>query len=167
MQTPDPHTVVIRLKHAHPALLLSMSPALMPILPKHVYGDGQDILTHPANLKPVGSGPFRFVEYVRGQFIRLERFDKFFIPNRPMLDSLVIRIVTDPTIMVLGLERQEVHMAPLLSGSRNIARAQKPAEHGGDGPGLRRHRPDQLAGVQLRAQAVRRPERCGRRSPTP
>ncbi len=125
VDTPDPHTVVIKLKHPHPALLLSMSPALMPILPKHVYGDGQDILTHPANLKPIGSGPFRFVEYVRGQSIRLERFDKFFIPNRPMLDSIVISIVTDPTVMVLGLERQEVHMAPLLSGTRNIDRAQK------------------------------------------
>jgi peptide/nickel transport system substrate-binding protein len=76
VETPDPHTVVIKLKHPHPALLLSMSPALMPILPKHVYGDCQDILTHPANLKPVGSGPFHFAEYVRSQFIRLERFDR-------------------------------------------------------------------------------------------
>ena len=125
VDTPDPHTVVIRLKHPHPALLLSMSPALMPILPKHIYGDGQDIMTHPANLKPIGSGPFRFVEYVRGQYIRLERFDRFFLPNRPMLDSIVIRIVTDPTIMVLGLERQEVHLVPLLAGTRNIDRAQR------------------------------------------
>ena len=52
VETPDAHTVVIRLSRPHPALLLAMSPGLMPILPKHVYGDGQDIKTHPANLKP-------------------------------------------------------------------------------------------------------------------
>ncbi len=125
VETPDPHTAVIRLKHPHPALLLAMSPALMPILPKHVYGDGQDILTHPANLKPVGCGPFRFVEYARGQFIRLERFDKFFMPKPPALDAVVIRIIADPTVMVLALERGEVHMAPLLAGVRNIDRAQR------------------------------------------
>ena len=125
VETPDAHTAIIRLSHPHPALLLAMSPALMPILPKHIYGDGQDILTHPANLKPVGCGPFRFVEYQRGQFIRLEKFDRFFIPGRPALDQLTIRIVPDPTVMVLGLERGEVHIAPLLSGARNIERAQR------------------------------------------
>ena len=59
VETPDPKTAVIKLAHPHPALLLAMSPALMPILPKHVYGDGQDVKTHPANLKPVGSGPLQ------------------------------------------------------------------------------------------------------------
>ena len=38
VETPDPFTAVIRLSHPNPALLLAMSPALMPILPKHVYG---------------------------------------------------------------------------------------------------------------------------------
>ncbi|MFZ1240695.1 MAG: ABC transporter substrate-binding protein, partial [Anaerolineae bacterium] len=44
VDTPDPLTAVIRLSRPHPAILLAMSPALLPILPKHIYGDGRDIL---------------------------------------------------------------------------------------------------------------------------
>ncbi len=65
VDTPDPFTAVIRLSQPHPAILLSMSPALLPILPKHIYGDGQDIKTHPANLQPVGSGPFKLERMFR------------------------------------------------------------------------------------------------------
>ena len=79
VDTPDPHTAVIRLSRPHPAILLSMSPALLPILPKHIYGDGRDIKTHPANLQPVGSGPFKLAKYVAGKYLVLKRNERFFI----------------------------------------------------------------------------------------
>jgi peptide/nickel transport system substrate-binding protein len=125
VETPDKNTVVIRLSQPHPALLLAMSPALMPILPKHVYGDGQDIASHPANLKPVGSGPYRFVEYRQGEHIVLERFDDFFIEGRPHLDRIVIRIIPDPNSLVIAAQRKEIQMLPFLSGIRDIERLQK------------------------------------------
>ena len=40
VDTPDPHTAIVRMNTPHPAIVLAMSPALCPILPKHVYGDG-------------------------------------------------------------------------------------------------------------------------------
>ena len=40
--TPDANTAVINLSKPHPALLLAMSSQLLPIIPEHVYGDGQD-----------------------------------------------------------------------------------------------------------------------------
>ncbi|MEE7493691.1 ABC transporter substrate-binding protein [Methylobacterium oryzae] len=125
VETPDAHTVIIRLARPHPALLLAMSPGLMPILPKHVYGDGQDIKTHPANLKPVGSGPFKFVEYKQGESIQLERFDRFFIPGRPRLARLVYRILPDQNSLVIATERREIGMLPFLSSVRDIERLAK------------------------------------------
>ena len=125
VETPDAHTVVIRLSRPHPALLLAMSPGLMPILPKHVYGDGQDIKNHPANLKPIGSGPFKFVEYKQGESIQLERFDKFFIAGRPKLARLVYRILPDQNSLVIATERGEIGMLPFLSSVRDIERLSK------------------------------------------
>jgi peptide/nickel transport system substrate-binding protein len=88
VETPDPRTAVIRLNKPHPAILLAMSSVLLPILPKHIYGDGRDIKTHPANMAPVGSGPFKFVEFIPEKHILLERYDKFFIKDRPYLDKI-------------------------------------------------------------------------------
>lgn len=125
VETPDPHTVVIRLSQPHPALLLSMSPALMPILPKHVYGDGQDVKNHPANLKPIGSGPYKLVEYKQGEHITLDKFDRFFIPDRPKLERIVYRIIPDPTNLVLTAERGEIDIIPFMNGVRDIERLSK------------------------------------------
>ncbi|GAC1334136.1 MAG: ABC transporter substrate-binding protein [Beijerinckiaceae bacterium] len=125
VETPDAHTVIIRLSQPHPALLLAMSPALMPILPKHIYGDGQDVKSHPANLKPIGCGPYRFVEYKQGETITLEKFDKFFIAGRPKLDRIVFRLIPDPTSLVLAAERGEVSVLPFIYGTRNIERLTK------------------------------------------
>lgn len=110
VETPDPQIAVIRLSQPHPAILLAMSSTLLPILPQHVYGDGQDIRTHPANLAPVGSGPYQFVEYVSGQHILLKRYEQFFIPHRPRLDTLRFKLfeIFDP----LSLSGGEVHIIP-------------------------------------------------------
>lgn len=49
IETPDAHTAIIKLSKPHPALLLALSPALAPALPKHIYGDGQDPKSLQAN----------------------------------------------------------------------------------------------------------------------
>jgi peptide/nickel transport system substrate-binding protein len=115
VETPDPLTAVLRLSRPHPALLLSMSPALLPILPKHVYGDGQDLATHPANLEPIGSGPFRLVEYVPDDSIVLERYDDFFVPGRPYLDGIVIRLETNPDAQAIDMQREEAHLLAIFT----------------------------------------------------
>jgi peptide/nickel transport system substrate-binding protein len=108
VDTPDPLTAVIRLKHPHPALLTVLASPMTPILPKHVYGDGQDIKTHPANLKPVGSGPFKFVSITDSEIV-LEKFPGFFLPGRPYLDKLIFKM-TERLVIPIGLETGSVHL---------------------------------------------------------
>ena len=125
IETPDPLTAIIKLGQPHPALLLAMSPALAPILPKHVYGDGQDIKSHPANAAPVGSGPFMLEEFTAGEAIVLKKNPNFFIEGRPKLDEIIIRIIKDPSALLIAMENGEADIYPFMAGAQEINRLGK------------------------------------------
>jgi len=125
IETPDPLTAVIKLSQPHPALLLAMSPALAPILPKHIYGDGQDIKSHPANSAPVGSGPFMLEEFTAGEAIVLRKNPNFFIEGRPKLDEIIIRIIKDPSALLIAMENGEADIYPFMAGAQEINRLSK------------------------------------------
>ena len=127
VETPDTHTAVIRLSRPHPAIMLALSGPLCPIIPKHVFGDGQNIRSHPANAAPIGSGPFRFVSWEPGGDIVLERFDDFFIEGRPYLDGIVIRRIRDSSAIVIAMKNGDADMYPFVGESREI-RALEEAE---------------------------------------
>lgn len=123
VETPDDHTAILKLSQPHPALLLAMSSQLMPIIPKHIYGDGQDPKSHPRNGQDVvGSGPFKFVEFTADQQVILERNDDFFIEGRPYLDRIVYRIIKDASARAIGMENGELHMTTFENTVRNIKR---------------------------------------------
>ena len=121
----DRHTAVVRLSEPHPALLLAMTTSLCPILPKHVYGDGAPLPTHPRNVtNVVGSGPFRVAEFRPGESLALERHAGFFGKGTPRLDRLITRFFKDPATMPLALDRGEIDYAVALD-IRDIERLRK------------------------------------------
>ncbi|MGH7071686.1 MAG: ABC transporter substrate-binding protein, partial [Acetobacteraceae bacterium] len=125
VETPDPHTVVVRLSRPQPAFMICMSPLLLPILPQHVFDKGP-IETNPANLKPIGSGPFKFVDYVVDDHITLERYGGYFRKGRPHLDRVIFKIMKDSVSDVFALQRGDIQyfpFAPILV--RDIARLEK------------------------------------------
>jgi len=130
VDTPDAHTVVINLSQPHPAILLAMSSALLPILPKHIYDfdmeaeDCTEIRENPLSNAPIGSGPFKFVEFVAGESITLERFDDFFL-GAPYLDGMIFKIFRDSNAQILSLQRGEIHMIPFMTNTRDIDRLTK------------------------------------------
>ncbi len=129
VDTPDDHTAVINLSQPHPAILIAMSPGLLPIIPEHIFNDGQDMPTHPRNTEDfVGSGPFRLVEYEAGTVIRMERFDDFFLEGTPCLDEIVMEITPDPAAIVLGLENGTTHLSATLGPTANVLRLQDNAD---------------------------------------
>ena len=96
----------------------------MPILPKHIYGEG-NIQENPANLKPVGAGPFKLVEYKQGEYYKLEKNEDFFLEGRPYLDEIYVQTFPDSNSMVLAAERGDVDMITFVSSPRDLKRLAK------------------------------------------
>jgi peptide/nickel transport system substrate-binding protein len=108
IEAPDDATVVITLEQPYAPLLGLLSVFDAPVLPRHVY-EGTDVLTNPANQQPIGSGPFRFVEWVRGERVVLERYDDYFL-EPALLDRLVYRIVPQDVARAVALEVGEADL---------------------------------------------------------
>lgn len=111
VQTPDKYTAVFILKHPSLVVLSSLNGNEGQILPRHLY-EGTEIEKNPYNVKPVGTGPFKFVEWKKGQYIALERNPDYWEQGKPYLDKLVFRVIPDAASRAAALESDQVQYAP-------------------------------------------------------
>ncbi|RLB06894.1 MAG: peptide-binding protein [Deltaproteobacteria bacterium] len=72
------------------------------VLPKHLL-EGQDITTSRLTRHPIGTGPYRFKQWVTGEKIVLESNHEYF-EGRPYIDGYIYRIIPDPATMFLELK---------------------------------------------------------------
>ena len=63
------------------------------IIPKHLFEPYKGVNSReaPANLKPVGTGPYRFVDFKPGDLVKGERNTSYHVPNRPHFDTIEIK----------------------------------------------------------------------------
>jgi peptide/nickel transport system substrate-binding protein len=63
------------------------------VIPKHLFETykGANSREAPANLKPIGTGPYRFVDFKPGDLIKGERNPAYYLPNRPYFDTIEMK----------------------------------------------------------------------------
>ena len=64
-----------------------------PLIPKHLFADytGTKSREAPANLKPVGTGPYRFLDFKPGDMLRGELNADYHMANRPHFDFIEMK----------------------------------------------------------------------------
>jgi peptide/nickel transport system substrate-binding protein len=63
------------------------------IIPKHLFEPykGANSRDAPANLKPMGTGPYRFVDFKPGDLVKGDRNPSYHEPNRPYFDTIEMK----------------------------------------------------------------------------
>jgi oligopeptide transport system substrate-binding protein len=104
LTAPDDKTVVIQLNRPDATFLHVLALNFAFVVPK------EEVEKAGANfgIAPVGTGAFKFAEWVPGQRLVLERFADYYQAGVPYLDKLTFEFGQDPTVAVLRLQKGEV-----------------------------------------------------------
>lgn len=104
---PDPLTAVFHLKKPFAPLLAALAerPGFI-VSPAAAKKYGADFGRHP-----VGTGGFRFVEWVPDDHLTVERFPGYWEPGKPYLDGALLRVIPDPAVRLTMARTGEVDIA--------------------------------------------------------
>ena len=95
--------VTFHLKRPQPAFIALLASGFSPVYPCHV----------PAaqmRQKPIGTGPFKFVEFKPNESIKVVKNPDYWKPNRPLLDGIEYTIIKNQSTGVLTFVSGQVDM---------------------------------------------------------
>jgi peptide/nickel transport system substrate-binding protein len=89
------YEVTFHLKRPQPAFLMLIANGFAPIYPCHV--PAAQMRQHP-----IGTGPFKFVEFKPNEYIKVTRNPDYWKPDRPYLDGIEYTVIRNPATAVLS-----------------------------------------------------------------
>lgn len=106
VEAKDASTIEIQLKQNSSSFLTALTSAVIP----KGYED--------SNKNPIGTGPFKFKEYLPGQRLVVEKFPDYYVKDVPSLDKVEFRIISDAEAGLLALKSGEVDVFPRIGTER-------------------------------------------------
>jgi len=113
IETPDDRTVIIRLSEPSGNFL-------------YYLGWGDAVIVAPESAEtnqtqPVGTGPFRFADWVRGDRVELTAYEDYWDAENIHLDKVTFRFINDAQAQVAALRAGDVHAFPNLGAPELFA----------------------------------------------
>ncbi len=100
IETPDDDTLIITLEEVDALFIAHMAEGDAVMLPMQGYED--------AKSNPIGTGPFKFVEWVRGDRVEMMRYDEYWNPELPYLDKVVFKFIGDASAQIAALKAGDI-----------------------------------------------------------
>ena len=109
VDTPDPHTVVLRLHEPFAPFLSQVfcNGAFGEIVPEHVLAGSRDFDRDPFNVHPIGSGPYRLARWDRGSSIVLQANPAYF-GGAPHVREIDIQILPNENTQLVAVQSHQV-----------------------------------------------------------
>jgi peptide/nickel transport system substrate-binding protein len=122
----DKNTVQVDLKEPNAAIFSNLNLA---ILSKKQFESTpvKDFDKNPTTMKPMGTGPYKFVEYVKGQYVKLVRNENWYLSQAnggaPFIQDLLFKVIPESATAEAALENGEVDV--LTPDPKDVSRLEK------------------------------------------
>lgn len=128
---PDSYTFIATLNQPYAPAIQSFG---MGILPRHLFKN-VDINNNRFNNHPIGTGSYKFVEWRRGQYVKLTANADYY-EHKPYIDTIIFEIIPDEAVSIMKLEKGDIDIAGIQP--QDVSRIRK-------NKGIRIYLTDQLA----------------------
>jgi peptide/nickel transport system substrate-binding protein len=102
LQVVDPYTVKIKLKTVSSMFLFNLARGDSVIVNRNA--------VEKLKTEPVGTGPFKFVEWTRGDHITLAKFEDYHRKGMPYLDKVIFKFIGDPSAQIASLKAGDINV---------------------------------------------------------
>lgn len=102
----DDHTVTVKTTASYAPTLRNLAIPFAAIVPKAVVEADENAFI----LNPVGSGPYKFVEWNQGDHVTLKAFDDYYA-GKPETENLIMKVIPETSQRTIALETGEVDLA--------------------------------------------------------
>lgn len=114
VDTPDDHTVVIKLNGPFKSFLEDME---SPVIPKHVFQSIDDPLKYADKLASLSGGPFSFVNFDKQAGVLTYKVNDNYWGKKPNVDVIEIRTYKTKDVMMLALQNGEIDLPYIYGGN--------------------------------------------------